>query len=97
MTEYEFDRCIEAAAQRFERRVEEAADRLDRGVSVAWHKSRTLRITLKSISLAAEAGLTLGAARLAKQGHHTAAFWCFILGAAGLAADIVTAIAFRRR
>lgn len=40
MTEYEFDRCIEAAAQRFERRVEEAADRLDRGVSVAWHKSR---------------------------------------------------------
>lgn len=97
MTEYEFERCIEETARRFERRVEETADRLDAGISVAWHKSRALRLAIKSISLAAEAGLMAGGAWLAKQGHQSAAFWCIILGAAGLAADIITAIAFRRK
>lgn len=97
MTEREFDQKVEQAAAAFERRVETAANHLDKTVNHAWNHSRLLRCVSRGTSLFAEVGLLLVAGRLADRGNRTAAAWCAGLGAAGLAADVLTAICFRRK
>ena len=97
MKEQEFDQKVEQAAAIFERRVEAAADRLDKTVNRAWNRSRLFRCVSRGTSLAAEVGLLLVAGRLADRGNRTAAAWCARLSVVGLAADILTAICFRRK
>lgn len=89
MTEQEFERRIETAADQFERRVEAAADRLDAGITKKWNTSRLFRCTVKTVSFSAEAGLILGGVRLASSGHRTAGAWCIGLGVVGMAADLI--------
>ena len=43
MTERKFDQKVEREAANFERRVEAAADRLDKTVNRAWNRSRLFR------------------------------------------------------
>lgn len=81
----------------FEQRVEAAADKFDKSITKQWDNNRFFRIGIKSVSLAAEVALILGAGYLVELGHKTVAAWCFWLGVAGIIADIVTAIMFRRR
>lgn len=91
-----FDRKIEEAAGRFECWAEASADQLDKGLTRAWNESRLFRFTARGISMTAELGLIAGANYLAGRRHKTAAMWCAGLGAAGLAADLVTALIFWR-
>ena len=97
MTEQEFDQKIERAAANFERRVEAAADRLDKTVNHAWDHSRLFRCVFRGTSVVAEVGLLLAAGCLEDRGHRTAAAWCVGLSAVGLITDAATAICFRRK
>lgn len=96
MTEREFGRRVDAAAEHWAQRIEDSADRLDRGLTRAWDGSKSFRRAAKAVSLAAEAGLIWGAARLAGRGHQAAAVCCFALGAAGLAAEVLRAVFFEK-
>ena len=97
MKEQEFDQKVERAAANFERRVEAAADHLDKTVNHAWNYSRLFHCASSGTSLAAVVGLLLVAGRLADRGNRTAAVWCAGLSVVGLAANMLTAICFRRK
>ena len=97
MTEREFEQKVERASANFERRVETVADHLDKTVNHAWNYSRLFRCVSRGTSLAAEVGLLLVAGRLADRGNRTAAVWCAGLSVVGLAANMLTAICFRRK
>lgn len=94
MTEHEFDRAVENAAERFETCVEAAADRLDRGISRRWQQ-RPFRIFIKTLSVSAGLGLIGGGLWLSAAGHKALARWCVGLGAAGLLAELCKALIFR--
>jgi hypothetical protein len=96
MTEKEFDNKVEAMAARFEGRVESAADRLDKGLTYRYNQSRLFRFITTGISIAAEIGLLVGAKHLGEKGCRIAAIWCAGLGAAGLAAQLIRLVVFRR-
>ena len=97
MTEREFEQKVERASANFERRVETVADHLDKTVNRAWDRSSLFRCVSRGTSLAAEVGLLLVAGRLADRGNRTAAVWCAGLSVVGLAANMLTAICFRRK
>ena len=98
MTERKFDQKVEREAANFERRVEAAADRLDKTVNRAWNRSRLFRCVSRGTSLAGHAqGVVCGEGRLADRGNRTAAAWCAGLSVVALAGDVLTAICFRRK
>lgn len=97
MTEKEFNQKVEDMAARFEHRVETAADHLDKGISQKYDESRLFRFAARGASIAAEIGLLIGAKQLADKGYRTAAMWCVGLGAAGLAAELLRILVFRRK
>lgn len=81
----------------FEDRIEAAADAFDKHITKKWNASPLFRIGMKSVSMAAEFVLLVGAKGLAERGCQTAAACCFWLGTLGILADIVTFLAFRRK
>lgn len=81
----------------FERRIEVAAEKFEKDITDKWNNNKWFRRRIKSISIIAEAGLFLGAGHLAGQGYKTAATWCAGLGAIGVLADVITTISFRKR
>ena len=97
MTEKEFSQKVEDMAARFEHRVETAADHLDKGMTRKYDKSPLFRFATRSTSIAAEIGLLFSAKRLADKGYTTAAMWCVGLGIAGLAAELLRILVFRRK
>lgn len=97
MTEKEFEQKVEDMAARFEHRVETAADHLDKGITKKYDESRLFRFAARGISIVAEIGLLIGAKYLADKGHGTAAMWCAVLGVAGLVAELLRILVFRRK
>lgn len=97
MTEKEFEQKVEDMAARFEHRVETAADHLDKGITKKYDESRLFRFAARGISIAAEIGILIGAKYLAAKGHGTAAMWCAVLGVAGLVAELLRILVFRRK
>ena len=97
MTEKEFEQKVEDMAARFEHRVETAADHLDKGITKKYDESRLFRFAARGISIVAEIGLLIGAKHLAAKGHGTAPVWCPVLGVAGLVAELLRILVFRRK
>lgn len=97
MTEKEFDQKVEDMAARFEHQIETAADHLDKGITKKYDESRLFRFATRGTSIAAEIGLLFGAKHLAGKGHGTAAMWCVGLGVAGLVAELLRILVFRRK
>ncbi len=95
MTEQQFDRAVERAADKLETCVEAAADRLDRGFERRWQQ-RPFRILMRTVSVSAELGLIGGAFCLSARGHRTLARWCFALGAVGLVFECGRALLFKK-
>lgn len=96
MTEQEFDRRVERAADRLEQRIEGAADRLDRSLTRKW-EHRPFRVLVKSLSFAAELGLMAGGLLLSREDHKLWAGICFWTGAAGLLCDLLRCLFLRRK
>lgn len=97
MTEKEFDQKVEDMAARFEHRIETATDHLDKGITKKYDESGLFRFATRGISITAEIGLLIGAQHLADKGHRTAAMWCAGLGVAGLTAELLRILVFRRK
>lgn len=107
MTEHEFDRMIDQAADRFEQAVEHAAgqferameagaNHLDRSLTAAWDGSNLFRWSVCGAQLLAGAGLLAAAKYFASAGQRAACFCCAGTGAAVLAAALVRILLFRR-
>lgn len=96
MTEREFERIIEHAADKFEHNIEAAADRFDKGITRKWNHSRLFRICTRTTSLIAEISLIIGARYLSERGYKTVSMICFILGVLGIVAGIVRIFIFKR-
>ena len=95
MTEQQFDRAVERAAEKLETCVEAAADRLDRGLERGW-RHRPFRILMRTVSISAELGLMGGAFWLSAGGHKTLGRWCFALGTVGLVFECGRALLFKK-
>lgn len=100
MTEHEFDRMIDQAADRFERAVEHAAgqferamearaNHLDRSLTAAWDGSNLFRWSVCGAELLAGVGLLAAAKYFADAGQRAACFCCAGTGAAVLAAALL--------
>ena len=100
MTEHEFDRMIDQAADRFERAVEHAAgqferamearaNHLDRSLTAAWDGSNLFRWSVCGAELLAGVGLLAAAKYFADAGQRAACFCCAGTGAAVLAATLL--------
>lgn len=103
MTEHEFDRMVDQAADRFAQAVERAAGRFERAMEAragrltdAWDGSALFRWVQRTLELLAGAGLLAAAKHFADAGRRAAALWCAGLGAAVLAAALVRILLFRR-
>ena len=107
MTEHEFDRmvdqaadrfaqAVERAAGRFERAMEAGAGRLTRGLTDVWDGSALFRWIVCSAELLAGVGLLAAARHFASGGRRVPCFWCAGLGAAALAAALLRILLFRR-
>lgn len=107
MTEHEFDRmvdqaadrfaqAVERAAGRFERAMEAGAGRLTRGLTDAWDGSALFRWIVCSAELLAGVGLLMAARHFTSGGRRVPCFWCAGLGAAALAAALLRILLFRR-
>ena len=97
MIEKEFNQKVEDMAARFEHRVETTADYLDKGITRKYDKSPLFRFATRGTSIAAEIGLLFSAKHLADKGYRTAAMWCIGVGIAGLAAELLRILVFRRK
>lgn len=100
MTEHEFGRMIDQAADRFERAVEHAAgqferamearaNHLDRSLTAAWDGSNLFRWSVCGAELLAGVGLLAAAKYFADAGQRAACFCCAGTGAAVLAAALL--------
>ena len=100
MTEHEFDRMIDQAADRFEQAVEHAAgqferameagaNHLDRSLTAAWDGSNLFRWSVCGAELLAGVGLLAAAKYFADAGQRAACFCCAGTGAAVLAAALL--------
>lgn len=103
MTEHEFDRMVEQAADRFEQAVERAAGRFERAMEAwagrltdVWDGSALFRWIVCSAELLAGVGLLAAARHFASGGRRVPSFWCAGLGAAVLAAALLRILLFRR-
>ena len=94
MTEHEFDRMIDQAADRFEQAVEHAAGQFERAMEAgANHLDRSLTAawdwSVCGAQLLAGAGLLAAAKYFASAGQRIACFCCAGTGAAVLAAALL--------
>ena len=103
MTEHEFDRMVEQAADRFEQAVERAAGRFERAMEAwagrltdAWDGSALFRWIVCSAELLAGVGLLMAARHFASGGRRVPCFWCAGLGASALASALLRILLFRR-
>lgn len=103
MTEHEFDRMVDQAADRFAQAVERAADRFERAMEAwagrltdVWDGSALFRWIVCSAELLAGVGLLAAARHFASGGRRVPCFWCAGLGAAALAAALLRILLFRR-
>ena len=103
MTEHEFDRMVDQAADRFAQAVERAAGRFERAMEAgadrltdAWDGSALFRWIVCSAELLAGVGLLMAARHLASGGRRVPCFWCAGLGAAALASALLRILLFRR-
>lgn len=103
MTEHEFDRMVDQAADRFAQAVERAAGRFERAMEAgagrltdAWDGSALFRWIVCSVELLAGVGLLMAARHFASGGRRVPCFWCAGLGAAALAAALLRILLFRR-
>ena len=103
MTEHEFDRMVEQAADRFEQAVERAAGRFERAMEAwagrltdVWDGSALFRWIVCSAELLAGVGLLMAARHFASGGRRVPCFWCAGLGAAALASALLRILLFRR-
>ena len=103
MTEHEFDRMVEQAADRFEQTVERAAGRFERAMEAGagrltdvWDGSALFRWIVCSAELLAGVGLLMAARHFASGGRRVPCFWCAGLGAAALASALLRILLFRR-
>ena len=103
MTEHEFDRMVDQAADRFAQAVERAAGRFERAMEAgagrltdAWDGSALFRWIVCSAELLAGVGLLAAARHFASGGRRVPCFWCAGLGAAALASALLRILLFRR-
>ena len=103
MTEHEFDRMVDQAADRFAQAVERAAGRFERAMEAgagrltdAWDGSALFRWIVCSAELLAGVGLLMAARHFASGGRRVPCFWCAGLGAAALASALLHILLFRR-
>ena len=103
MTEHEFDRMVDQAADRFAQAVERAAGRFERAMEAGagrltdvWDGSALFRWIVCSAELLAGVGLLMAARHFASGGRRVPCFWCAWLGAAALAAALLRILLFRR-
>lgn len=103
MTEHEFDRMVDQAADRFAQAVERAAGRFERAMEAGagrltdvWDGSALFRRIVCSAELLAGVGLLMAARHFASGGRRVPCFWCAGLGAAALAAALLRILLFRR-
>lgn len=103
MTEHEFDRMVDQAADRFAQAVERAAGRFERAMEAGagrltdvWDGSALFRWIVCSAELLAGVGLLMAARHLASGGRRVPCFWCAGLGAAALASALLRILLFRR-
>ena len=103
MTEHEFDRMVDQAADRFAQAVERAAGRFERAMEAGagrltdvWDGSALFRWIVCSAELLAGVGLLMAARHFASGGRRVPCFWCAGLGAAVLAAALLRILIFRR-
>ena len=96
MTEHEFDRMVDQAADRFAQAVERAAGRFERAMEAGagrltdvWDGSALFRWIVCSAQLLAGAGLLAAAKYFASAGQRIACFCCAGTGAAVLAATLL--------
>ena len=103
MTEHEFDRMVDQAADRFAQAVERAAGRFERAMEAGagrltdvWDGSALFRWIVCSAELLAGVGLLRAARHFASGGRRVPCFWCAGLGAAALASALLRILLFRR-
>ena len=103
MTEHEFDRMVDQAADRFAQAVERAAGRFERAMEAgagrltdAWDGSALFRWIVCSAELLAGVGGGMAARRFSRRGRRVPCFWCAGLGAAALASALLRILLFRR-
>ena len=103
MTEHEFDRMVDQAADRFAQAVERAAGRFERAMEAGagrltdvWDGSALFRWIVCSAELLAGVGLLMAARHFASGGRRVPCFWCAGLGAATLASALLRILLFRR-
>ena len=103
MTEHEFDRMVDQAADRFAQAVERAAGRFERAMEAGagrltdvWDGSALFRWIVCSAELLAGVGLLMAARHFASSGRRIPCFWCAGLGAAALASALLRILLFRR-
>ena len=103
MTEHEFDRMVDQAADRFAQAVERAPGRFERAMEAGagrltdvWDGSALFRWIVCSAELLAGVGLLMAARHFASGGRRVPCFWCAGLGAAALASALLRILLFRR-
>lgn len=103
MTEHEFDRMVDQAADRFAQAVERAAGRFERAMEAGagrltdvWDGSALFRWIVCSAELLAGVGLLMTARHFVSGGRRVPCFWCAGLGAAALASALLRILLFRR-
>ena len=103
MTEHEFDRMVDQAADRFAQAVERAAGRFERAMEAGagrltdvWDGSALFRWIVCSAELLAGVGLLMAARHFASGGRRVPCFWCAGLGAAALASALLRIQLYRR-
>ena len=103
MTEHEFDRMVDQAADRFAQAVERAAGRFERAMEAgagrltdAWDGSALFRWIVCSAELLAGVGLLMAARHFASGGRRVPCFWCAGRGAADLASALLGTLLFGR-
>lgn len=103
MTEHEFDRMVDQAADRFAQAVERATGRFERAMEAGagrltdvWDGSALFRWIVCSAELLAGVGLLMAARHFASGGRRVPCFWCAGLGAAALASALLRILLFRR-
>ena len=103
MTEHEFDRMVDQAADRFAQAVERAAGRFERAMEAGagrltdvWDGSALFRWIVCSAELLAGVWLLMAARHFASGGRRVPCFWCAGLGAAALASALLRILLFRR-
>ncbi len=103
MTEHEFDRMVDQAADRFAQAVERAAGRFERAMEAGagrltdvWDGSALFRWIVCSAELLAGVGVLVAAPAVSSGGRRVPGFWCARRGAGAPGAALLRILLFRR-